>query len=220
MLPYVLPFALYLSLTQIPPHYPDQYAWLYAVVVAAVATATTFLCRGRALLRPHRHVVPGIVVGLVGITAWIGLCRLNLDQQLASFLPAWLRPGPRAAFNPWANLSDPAGRWAFVAVRFLALALLVPVVEELFWRGFLLRWLVAADWQNVKLGTFSWPSFAGATLLFTFAHPEWLAAAVYAALLNGLLYWKHDLWNCVVAHGISNAVLAIYILTTGSWELW
>lgn len=58
------------------------------------------------------------------------------------------------------------------------------------------------------------------TLLFALAHPEWLAAAVYCTLLNGLLYWKGDLWNCVVAHGVSNLVLAIYILFTGSWELW
>jgi hypothetical protein len=47
-----------------------------------------------------------------------------------------------------------------------------------------------------------------------------LAAAVYAALLNGLMYWRRDLWNCIVAHSVSNLVLAVYILTTGSWSLW
>jgi membrane protease YdiL (CAAX protease family) len=58
------------------------------------------------------------------------------------------------------------------------------------------------------------------TLLFTAAHPEWLAAAVYCAILNGLIYWKRDLWSCVVAHATSNLLLAVYILTTATWELW
>ena len=57
-------------------------------------------------------------------------------------------------------------------------------------------------------------------LLFTVAHPEWLAAAVYCALLNGLFYWKKCLWCCIVAHSVSNLVLGAYILTTGAWWLW
>jgi hypothetical protein len=58
------------------------------------------------------------------------------------------------------------------------------------------------------------------TLMFTLAHPEWMAAAVYCVLLNLLLSWTRDLWNCVVAHGVSNLVLGVYVLWTDSWELW
>src|SRR5262249_30767252 len=100
------------------------------------------------------------------------------------------------------------------------LAVLVPVAEELFWRGFLARWLVNPDWQRQPLGHFTPASFIIVTVLFTLAHPEWLAAAVYCALLNGLLAWKRDLWNCVVAHGVSNLALGVYILTEKDWKLW
>jgi ABC-type spermidine/putrescine transport system permease subunit II len=70
------------------------------------------------------------------------------------------------------------------------------------------------------LGRFGVRSFVAVTVLFAVAHPEWLAAAVYCVLLNGLVYWKKDLWSCVVAHAVSNLALAVYILTTESWWLW
>jgi CAAX prenyl protease-like protein len=216
---YVLPLVLFLAGTQIAATYPEQYGWLYPCVMIPVGAVTFFLLRGRGLIGPHRDVLAGVICGLIGIGLWIGLCRLQLEQHLAVYLPSWLQP-KRVAFDPYEAIAQPAVRWAFLGVRLAGLVVLVPIVEELFWRGFLLRWLIAADWEHQKLGQFSLPSFTIVTLLFTLAHPEWLAAAVYCSLLNGLLYWKRDLWNCIIAHGVSNLVLAAYILSTGSWELW
>jgi CAAX prenyl protease-like protein len=102
----------------------------------------------------------------------------------------------------------------------LGLVVLVPLAEELFWRGFLWRWIQNPNWTEVPLGQWHWPSFVGVTLFFTAVHPEWLAAAVYGALIGLLWCWKRDLWQCVVAHATSNLVLGIYILTTSSWHLW
>src|SRR5262249_2231755 len=110
--------------------------------------------------------------------------------------------------------------WAFIVIRVVGLVVLVPVVEELFWRGFLIRWLISPNWQRQKPGQFTWFSFVAVTLLFALAHREWLAGAGFCGVLNGRLYWKRDLWNCVVAHAISNLVLAGYILSTGNWQLW
>lgn len=216
---YVVPLVLYLALTQVAATYPEQYGWLYPSLVLVVGAVTVVLLRSRRLIQPHRHVLAGVIVGLVGIALWIGLCRLQVEQHLAAYVPPWLQP-ERVGFNPFEKIRQPVARWAFLAVRLAGLAVLVPVVEELFWRGFLLRWLTSADWEHQKLGHFSARAFAIVTLLFTLAHPEWLAAAVYCCLLNGLVYWKGDLWNCIVAHGVSNLVLGVYILSTGSWELW
>jgi len=145
---------------------------------------------------------------------------LHLEERMASLLPAWLRPGERSGFNPFQELSHPLAVWGFVVVRLVGLAVLVPVVEELFWRGFLLRWIISPDWEDVPLGKYQVTSFVLVTLLFTLAHPEWLAAACYCMLLNGLMYWKRDLWDCIVAHGVSNLVLGAYVLSTGAWWLW
>lgn len=219
MRPLVVPFVLYLVLTQAASLWPAHYPILYTATVAIVGFATWILLRGTGLLQPHRHVTAGIGVGILGIALWIGLCRLNLDKHLQAWLPSGLQPN-RIGYNPLEAIEDPMTRWAFILVRIAGMALLVPVAEELFWRGFLLRWLISAHWEKVPLGRFTWPSFAGVTFLFMLAHPEWISAAVYCMLLNGLLYWKRDLWSCVVAHGISNLALAIYILASSDWSLW
>ncbi len=219
-LPYIAPFALYLLLTQIPLKFPAHYPWLHGGCVLLVGLVTIGLLRGKGLVRIHGDILPGILCGIVGILLWILLCNLQLEALLMQHLPDWLQPESRAAFNPLAEIASPLGRWSFIAVRILGMAVLVPFAEELFWRGFLLRWIISPDWRQVSIGHYSLKSFVWVVLLFTLAHPEWLAAAVYCSLLNLLLYWKRDLWNCIVAHGVSNLLLAIYVLLTGAWQLW
>ena len=219
-MPYVVPFALYLALTAAAAQMGSSYAIAYCAVVCIVAAATWFLLRGRQILQPHGRLVAPIAVGVIGIVLWIVLSNLNIEQAIANDWPAWLQPQARAALNPFIEFTSPAAAWCFVAVRLVGLCVLVPIAEELFWRGFLMRWIDNPDWEDAPLGVFHVRSFIAVTLLFTVAHPEWIAAAVYCVLLNGLVYWKKDLWSCVVAHAISNLLLAVYILTTASWELW
>jgi CAAX prenyl protease-like protein len=216
---YVLPFVLYLGCVQILAAFPEQYAWLYPVAALLAGTVTVCLLWGRRLLKPHWDVLTGVIVGLVGIVLWISLCRLQLEEQAVQYFPSWLQL-KRVGFDPFRSITEPITRWTFIAVRLGGLVILVPIIEELFWRGFLLRWYISPDWQRVKLGQFSVGSFIGVTLCFALAHSEWFAAAVYCGLLNGLLYWKKDLWNCIVAHGVSNLLLGIYIVSLGRWELW
>jgi len=218
--PYVLPFLMYLVGVSIVAWLPNFYPLAYAVVVVIVGGVTWIFFRRQRIVLPHWRIVEAVVVGIVGIVLWIGLSELKLEERIAWLLPGWLRPGPRVGFNPFQSLTQPLAVWGFVALRLIGLVVLVPLVEELFWRGFLARWLISAEWEEVPLGRFNGLSFLVVTLLFTSAHPEWIAAAVYCALLNGLLYWKKDLWSCIVAHGVSNLLLGIYILGTGAWWLW
>ncbi|MFW8600435.1 CAAX prenyl protease-related protein [Desulfobacterota bacterium M19] len=220
MLPFVLPFILYLVFSLFAAQFPDFYPLIYLCTVIVVGMATILLLSGRGIIKVHRHIAPGIIVGVSGIVLWVFLCRLHLEQYIFHLMPDWLAPGKRVSFDPFKSIADPVWQWAFITVRTLGLAVLIPVVEEVFWRGFLLRWVISPDWQEQEIGIFTWRSFLWVTLLFTLAHPEWLAAAVYGALLNILLYWRRDLWNCIVAHGISNLFLVFYILYSKSWGLW
>jgi CAAX prenyl protease-like protein len=158
--------------------------------------------------------------GLIGAVIWIALSLPRLEETLTADFPSWLRPQPRVGFDPFSELSRPAMAYGFVAMRLIGLVVLVPIAEELFWRGFLLRWVISPTWHKVQLGAFTFRSFFIVTVLFVAVHPEWLAAAVYCTLMNILLYWKKDLWSCVVAHGVSNLMLAIYVMATNSWWLW
>ena len=218
---YILPFVLYLLGTTIISRFGDAwYPLSYSLLVGLVAGVAYCLLRGTHAIRPHMQIGHGIWIGLLGIGLWIGLSHLHLEQRLATLLPAWLSPDARVAYNPFEQLATPLAIWSFLAVRTVGLALLVPLVEEVFWRGFLLRWTIDPEWEKVPLGEYTWGSCMIVTAMFTLAHPEWLAAAVYCLLLNGLLYWKRDLWLCIVAHAVSNFALAIYVLWTESWWLW
>lgn len=220
MIPYVAPFVLYLTLTQIPSLVPGHYALAYCLPVLAVGLITLGLVKGRGILKPHPRVGLAVITGAGGVILWIGLSSLNLESRLTASFPVWLQPGDRAGFNPFETLSNPALLVGFLLVRITALAILVPVAEELFWRGFLLRWIASKDWRRTPIGRYTPGSFLAVTFLFALAHPEWIAAALYSALLNWLIYRTRDLWSCVIAHATSNLLLAGYILVTRSWYLW
>ncbi len=220
MPPFILPFALYLVLVQLSAHASNHYPLVYTIGVVLVGVATFYILYGKGIIKTHRNIGPGIIVGIVGIVVWILICQLQLEQSIIRFLPEWFQPGERVSFNPFQSITQPFWQWGFVVVRMLGLAVLVPLVEEVFWRGFLLRWVISPDWQDQKIGVFTMKSFFWVTFLFTLAHPEWLAAAVYCSLLNILLYWRRDLWNCIVAHGTSNLLLGVYVIYSGTWKLW
>jgi len=95
-------------------------------------------------------------------------------------------PARTDGFNPDLLAAHPAAYWSTVFFRFFRLVVIVPLVEEIFWRGFLLRYFVGEKFDRVPFGTFSWVSFVAVTVGFTFVHSpaDWLAAAVTGALYN------------------------------------
>ena len=218
---FVAPFVLYLVGTSFIARFGDEwYHWTYSLVALVVLVSCIVLLRGKQIIKPHTRVWPGVLLGVAGIVLWIACSKLHLERFVTDLLPSFLRPGDRVGYNPFEALESPNAAWCFIAVRMLGIAVLVPIAEELFWRGFLLRWLIDPDWDRVKMGEFTWQSCWIVVLMFTLAHPEWLAAAIYCLLINSLLYWKKDLWQCIVAHAVSNALLAIYVLNSGEWWLW
>lgn len=115
-----------------------------------------------------------------------------------------------------------SARLATLALRLLRLVVVVPLLEEIFWRGFLLRYLVRPDFGNVPFGTFTWPSFLGVTAAFGLAHwgPDFLPALITGALYNLVAYRTGNLSSCVLAHALTNLFLGVYILATRQWGFW
>jgi CAAX prenyl protease-like protein len=217
ILAYCLPFALFLLFGAVEawPPLVSFYPWIYTLKIGTVAGAWWWL-RASYPAPARAGLGLGLLVGVVGVAAWVGLSLLNLE----SLLPGWARFGQRGAYNPFEAIVSPVGQWAFVAVRMTGLAVVVPLIEEVFWRGFLLRYLVKEDFETVPIGTFTPGSFAAVTLVFAAAHPELVAALVWGAAVNGLLYHTRNLWACVVAHAVTNLLLGVYILAFGAWALW
>jgi hypothetical protein len=217
---YVAPFVSYLLLTAGASKLGDYYAWGYGAAAIGVSIVCVVVLRGQQIVQPHARVALGVLVGVVGIAIWIPVSALHLESQLAEYLPSALAPPERVGFNPFEELNGPFAIGAFVTARLIGLVVLTPLAEELFWRGFLVRWIIDPDWEEVPIGQFTPRSFIVVTIAFTLAHPEWLAAALYCALLNLFLYYRRDLWSCIVAHAVSNLLLAIYAMATQTWWLW
>jgi CAAX protease family protein len=111
---------------------------------------------------------------------------------------------------------------ATLALRFARLVVVVPLVEEIFWRGFLLRYLIDENFEKVPPGAFSWFSFCAVTICFGLAHwgPDFVPALVAGALFNVVMYRTRSLSSCVVAHSATNLLLGVYIMLTQQWGFW
>jgi len=98
--------------------------------------------------------------------------------------------------------------------------LVVPLMEELFWRSFLIRYIIDADFQKVPVGAFSRASFLLTVTLFGFEHSYILAGMMAGIFYNLILYRTRSITQCVLAHAITNLALALYVLSTGKWQFW
>jgi CAAX prenyl protease-like protein len=124
----------------------------------------------------------------------------------------------RSAFDPFTL--DPLARWGFIAVRIVGLVLVVPVFEELFWRSFLMRWIIDTDFLKVPIGNVTPLAAAVTSILFALAHPEWLPALLTGALWAWLLWWTKSLSACLASHATANLALALYVIATHDWKFW
>jgi CAAX prenyl protease-like protein len=211
-----LPFGLFMAMlalrAQMPPTWGLDARWVYGWGVLLVGASLAWGWRhytelGRSGLPSARELGLSLAVGLLVFVAWIQLDApwMQLGQPSASFVPL-----------------DAQGQrqWPLIAVRLIGAALLVPVMEELFWRGCLMRWVERADFQAQDPRRVSARAVLLSTLLFMLAHTLWLAAIV-AGLAYAWLY-RHSgkLWCAVIAHALTNAALGLWVIRTGQWGFW
>jgi CAAX prenyl protease-like protein len=133
-----------------------------------------------------------------------------------------LYPGEPGPFNPHEKLGNGPVFWSYVALKLVRAVVVVPFVEELLWRGLLLR--AFEDWNHydqVPWGRFSWRAFIGTALLSTVQHPDnWVVSIGCWFLFNGLFYWKKSLLCVMACHAITNLALYAYVLGTSDWRFW
>ena len=107
-----------------------------------------------------------------------------------------------------------------IGIRLFGSSVVVSIMEELFWRSFLMRYLVNPDFRSVPMGSFTWFSFLGMAVLFGLEHNR-VVVGIIAELLYGLLLvWQKNLKGVIIAHGVTNFGLGIYVLVTGNWMFW
>jgi CAAX prenyl protease-like protein len=114
--------------------------------------------------------------------------------------------------------SGSAAIW--LAFRVLGSVITVPLAEELAFRGYLIRKLIAKDFENVPLGRFTLLSFILSSVLFGLLHERWFAGTLAGMAYALALYRRGQLGDAVIAHMTTNALIAIFVLTQAKWSLW
>jgi len=211
ILPFVAPTVVFGVLTALEGYVPtDLYAVAYAVKAVAV-TAALLICRQplRDIKPDFTVVVPSILLGFVVCVAWVGLEKVIPYPHV----------GERVGFDPY-SLPNPLTRAGFVVVRLYGLVLMVPVMEEILWRSFLLRYITQSQFLSIPIGEFSSSAFAVVIAASALAHPEWLVAAVANIVYCAWLRRTRSLFATIVAHAATNAALGAYVLATHEWQYW
>ncbi|HEV7913666.1 MAG TPA: CAAX prenyl protease-related protein [Albitalea sp.] len=215
----IAPFALFMLLLALRGILPADNAagidvrWVYGAGVLLVGALIAWFWRdygelaSAQTLPTARETLLAVGVGLAVFALWI-----TLDAP-------WMKLGtPSASFLPL----DAQGQvqWPLVAVRWAGAALLVPVMEELFWRSFLMRWLERPQFETVLPQRVGLRAVVLSTFVFMLAHTLWLAAVI-AGLAYAWLYLRSGkLWVPVIAHAVTNGALGGWVVATGNWSFW
>jgi hypothetical protein len=207
--------AAFLVFTWAGSHWPGFYVASY-VIKTFITAALLILFRRHYTKIRWDYWWLGIILGIVGVFQWVAMER--------GVLHIW--PGyPRLSgnvFDPTKEFSSPMAMGWFVAVRWAGASLVVPVMEELFWRDFLWRSIAApADFKLAKLGEWSRGiPILIVTLAFASVHIEWMTAIVWGLMVGGLLMYTRSLGACIIMHGVTNFLLGGYVLFTHDWKFW
>lgn len=126
--------------------------------------------------------------------------------------------GVPQGFNP--GLLPHNSQLVMTLFRIVGAVLVVPLMEELFWRSFVIRYIIDKNFDTVRIGTFTWGSFLLTVVLFGLEHNFVYAGVMAGVFFNLVLYRTRSLAQCVLCHAVTNLALAIYVVSTGKWQFW
>jgi CAAX prenyl protease-like protein len=218
-----VPFIIFLALTFCQGKFGAASAyWFY---LAKTLVGAWLIWEMRPFVSEMRWAVSweAVVVGVAMFAAWVGLTGdwTTLDSlwvKLGLTHPPAVPPKP---WNPHAQFGENSLiAWLMMATRIAGSTLVVPPLEEVFYRSFLYRYLAKPDFQSVPLNRFLWWPFLGTAAVFGFSHNEWLAGILCGAAYQWLVIRKNRLGDAMTAHAITNFLLGVWIVWRGAWHFW
>jgi len=214
--PRVVPFLLFIAAlalrTLLSGRSGFDARWLYALQLAGAILALGFYRREYSELRSGTPrlwpAASAVVLGSLVFLAWVAP------------LPEWMRLPTESP--PYVPFDSAAGtmRWDLVLLRGAGAVLVVPLMEELFWRSFLLRWIDRRDFLSVAPATATLFSLLASSGVFALEHDLWAPAFLAGLVYAGIYRFTGNLWNAVLAHATTNLLLAVWVVQTQSWSYW
>lgn len=211
---YVAPFVTFVAMMALEHSLLPNSQLLYPLRFAVVLAVILIFSRPYLTFRPSAPL-SSIAIGIAVFAIWIApdhlfhyrhfwLFENSITGAAASSIGADLK------LTPW-----------FIAIRIAGSALLVPILEELFWRGWLMRWLIDTHFEKVPLGQYAPSAFWLVAILFASEHgPYWEVGLIAGVIYNWWLVRTRNLADCMLAHAVTNAVLGLWVIWTGEWQYW
>jgi hypothetical protein len=214
-LPYVLPFASFMAFLAIQNYASLPPSIDYPVRVVVLSVILFVFSRHVIDLRSS-HLLASVLLGVAVFVIWIGP-----DLLIPGYRQHWLfqnailgRIGTPVA-EP--VLTAPVVLWT----RIFRAVVLVPIIEELFWRAWLMRWLISPRFEQIKLGAYAPMAFWITAALFASEHgPYWDVGLITGVIYNWWMVRTRSLGDCILVHAVTNACLCGYVVATKHWEYW
>ena len=211
---YVAPFAAFVAVMAAEHVLLPHSQILYPIRLAIVLAVILLVSRPYLQFRP-KNPLASIAIGVAVFLIWVA------PDRLFGYRHFWLFDN---AIVGSTSTSIPTGQQAslwFLALRTLGSAALVPIIEELFWRGWLMRWLINPDFEKVPLGTYAPAAFWIVAVLFASEHgPYWEVGLIAGVIYNWWMIRTKSLADCMLAHAVTNGILAAYVMANGQWQYW
>jgi exosortase E/protease (VPEID-CTERM system) len=204
---YLTPFLAILAAAMISRAASGGFEWLYPLRFVAAAGVLWFF-RSEYLKLDWHFGWFSVIAGFAVFGIWLGL-----DVMTGTHAPSAIAAG-------LAELSSPA-RIAWLVFRTSAAVVTVPIAEELAFRGFLIRRLSSSDFESLSPRHYTYIALLVSSVLFGLLHGErWLAGTIAGLIYAAAFLRRGRIGEAVMAHAITNALLAAFVLLGGKWDLW
>jgi CAAX prenyl protease-like protein len=216
----IAPYMVYLAALSLVAIVPPAWEWAAIALRGVAALAVVWLLRKHLPPWGQAYWPIAVVAGFFAAWLWY-VGEYGFDAfGLGGRLPIY--PGTKTTIDPRDALGANGLFWVTAVLRVTVACTAVPLVEELFWRAFVLRALINwADFERVPLAQFTWVSFIGSAVLSTFQHPDnWGVSILCWLFYNAMFYWTRSLLCLVIIHGITNLVLYFHVLRVDDWAFW
>jgi hypothetical protein len=213
--PYVAPFAVFIAILFLQKSLAFLGDWEYAARCVIVAAAIWFFSR-RVLDFKVRFLGMSLLIGLGTFVLWIAP-----DTLFPGWRQHWLFTNSITGEVKISLSAEQLASPVLLLFRTISAAVLVPIVEELFWRAWMLRWLVKKDFETLPVGTADTQSFWIVAALFAVEHgPYWEVGLATGILWNWWMTRTKSLGDLIFVHAITNLALSIYVIATKKWAFW
>jgi uncharacterized protein len=211
---YVAPFLAFVAVMAAEKALIPNSQLLYPIRFAVVLAAILLLSRPYLRSRPSMPFA-SIAVGVAVFLIWVA------PDRLFHYRHFWLFENPITGMVSSSIGGDLKLTWWFVPIRTLGTVVTVPIAEELFWRGWLMRWWIDPHFEKVPLGKYVPSAFWIVAILFASEHgPYWDVGLIAGVIYNWWLIHTKNLADCILAHAVTNALLAAWVVATGAWQYW